>query len=315
MPEGLLGNLTVAATVAVNLGLALSMGAIASRLWLRGRDSAWRTGMLAQARDARRVGFVLTLAGLAASAWFEAAAMAETPLLQAGPALTNLLLRTHFGHAWIAGFAAWSAASLLPMSRDDGELRPAGLVAALAALAVFIATRSLASHAADRGDLTLDVAVDGLHLALAGTWVGIVLAGARLRVPREDAPPAARADATAWVQHLSSSATAALAGIVATGLFKAWRAMGAAPSLQAFVDSSYGRTLGAKLILVAVAVALGGLNRFLVLPRLFRQLDGARTGASWRAPLVAILRLEAATLALVLVAAALLAGAEPPGAP
>ena len=108
MPEGLLANLTVAATVAVNLGLALSMGAIASRLWLRGRDSAWRTGVLAQARDARRVGFVLALAGLAASAWLEAAAMAETPLLQAGPALANLLLRTHFGHAWIAGLAAWS---------------------------------------------------------------------------------------------------------------------------------------------------------------------------------------------------------------
>jgi putative copper resistance protein D len=314
MPERLLDGLMVAATVAVDLGLALLMGAIASRLWLRGRDSAWRTGVLAQARDASRFGFVLALAGLSASAWFEAAAMAETPLLQAGPSLADLLLRTHFGHAWIVGLVAWAVAGLLPMSRADGEPRPARLAAVLAALSIFIATRSVVSHAANRGDFTLDVAVDWFHLALVGAWVGIVLAGARLTVPREDAPPRARADATLWVRHMSSTATAALGGVAATGLFKAWRTLVAAPSLPAFVDSPYGRTLGAKLVLVAAAIALGGLNRFLVLPRLFRQLDGELAGGPWRARLTAILRLEAATLALALVAAAILVGTEPPGA-
>jgi len=50
-----------------------------------------------------------------------------------------------------------------------------------------------------------------------------------------------------------------------------------------------------------------------VLPGLFRQLAGGQHDGPWRQRLVTILRLEAATLLLVLVAASLLSGTEPPG--
>ena len=313
MSEGSLRALMMAATVAIHLGLALLVGAMASQLWLRGRDSAWRDEVLAQGRNARRSGCALGLAGLLASAWFEAAAMAETPLLQAGQAVEALVLRTHFGHAWTIGLVAWSIAGLLPFAEGSDGRRPVAFAAAIAALSVFIATRSVVSHAGSGGDFTPDVAVDWLHLSLVSLWVGMVMAGARLALPVDDAPLQARADAAYWVQRMSTTATVALVAIAATGLLKAWRAAVPASSVHEFLDSSYGHALGAKLVLVALAVALGGFNRFVVLPGLFRQLAGGQHGGPWRQRLVTILRLEAATLLLVLVAASLLSGTEPPG--
>jgi putative copper resistance protein D len=111
---------------------------------------------------------------------------------------------------------------------------------------------------------------------------------------------------------MSTSATVALVGIAATGVFKIWRALEPAVSVRQFIDSSYGEALAVKLLLVAIAIALGGINRFRVLPRLFDRMASAGTAERWGRALVAILRFEALTLALVLVAAAVLSGIEPP---
>ena len=102
-------------------------------------------------------------------------------------------------------------------------------------------------------------------------------------------------------------------GIGASGLFKVWRAFEPSASARQFIDSDYGHTLLVKLALVAVAVALGGANRFIVLPRLFAELAGVENGGGWRRGLTRILHVEAATLLLVLVAATVLGGTEPPG--
>jgi len=312
MPEGLLNGLVMAAAVAVNLGLAWMAGGLASRQWLKGRTSDWCTHVLVQATSARKLGFAVCSVGLVATLWFETAIMADTALSQAGPAVGSLLTQTHFGHAWLVGAVAWLAVAFLSLGTRARLPARVSLAIALAGLAVFILTRSVVSHAGGGGDWTFDVMVDGLHLTLASAWVGIVFAGARLRLPAESATPQARSDATHWVARMSLTATVALLGIVATGSFKAWRALAPAGSLQAIVGSTYGQALSAKLVLVALAVALGGINRLVVLPRLFRPLDTGDNPA-WRERLVAILRFEAATLTVVLVAAAVLSGSEPPG--
>lgn len=312
--DGTLRYLMMAAAVAVNLALALASGSLASQVWLQGRHSAWQAAVLAQGRGTRKAAFVLGLAGLLASAWFEAAAMAETPLLHSGPAVAALLLRTHFGHAWLVGIAAWSLACLAPQDGAQDGIRPIALATTLAALAIFVATRSVVSHAAAGGDLGVDVAIDGLHLALVSLWAGIVIAGARLALPPQDATRQARADATCWVQRMSSTATAALLAIAATGLFKVWRALAPVSSISGFMHSYYAHALAAKLGLIAVAVVLGGLNRFVVMPRLLPAWAGSRGVGAWRQRLLVILRLEAATLMLVLVTASLLSGTEPPDA-
>jgi putative copper resistance protein D len=318
MAEVPLAGLQVADTVAVHLGLALVVGSVASLMWLRSARSAWRDQVARQAVSAARLGFALTLAALPVALWLEAALATETPLLDAASATASLLQHTHFGHAWMAGLLAWLAAGLFLAGANAGSVasHPGRLAAGLLSLVIFAAARSVVSHAASHGDATPDVALDGLHIVLASLWVGIVLAGMRIALPGDAAPATERGDATRWVSRLSATATAALAGIVATGLFNAWRSVAAAASLGEFLASGYGQVLAVKLVLVAIAAGLGGFNRFRVLPPLFATLDTARAPApaDWRRRLVAILRVEAATLLLVLVAAAVLGSTEPPGA-
>jgi putative copper resistance protein D len=301
----------LAAAVAIALGLALVAGALASRAWMRGRSSAWRDRVLAQAARTCRLGFALGGAGLLAALWLGSAAMSGVPVREAGPAVGRVLRHTHFGLAWLTGLAAWlAAAACLAPERDAGRGRAAGLVA----LAVFVATRSVVSHAGAQGDASLDVLVDMLHVAFACCWVGIVLVGARLELPPPAASASERGDAAHWVASMSTSATVALCGVVATGTFKAWRALAPAASLAHAFDSGYGHALAAKLVLVALAAMLGGLDRFAVLPALARELAAGRPDddARWRRRLVAILRVEALVLILVVVAAAALGSAEPP---
>jgi len=313
MGEGTLRILALAATVAVHLGLALVIGAIASQAWLWRKPSAWREAVVAQALGMRRLGFAFGLLGVLAALWFEAATMAELPLTQAGSAIGTLLSHSHFGHATLVGVVAWLAAAALLVPRSSRRDEAVRIALSLGAVAVFIATRSVVSHAGSHGDVTADVAVDWLHLLLVSTWVGIVMAGARLALPSADAPAVEREAATHWVARLSTTATIALAGIGATGLYKVWRVFEPAASTLQFVDSDYGRTLVAKLALVSVAAGLGGANRFVVLPRLFAELSEVGHGGRWRRGLVRILRFEAATLLLVLIAAAVLGSTEPPG--
>jgi len=315
MPEGTLRILMIADLVAVHLGLALVIGALASQAWMWSRTSAWASRVAVQVAQARRAGFVLALAGLCAAVWFEAAAMSESPLLAAGPALGSLLTQTHYGHAAIIGLAAWLAAGAVLLMRHAGVSGLGAFIASLLGVALFVVTRSVVSHAGSQGDLTLDVAADAVHLVLVCLWVGIVVAGARLAIPDGSAAALDRSDASCWVQRMSATATAAIVGIAATGLFKVWRGWTAVGSLGAYTGSAYGYALLAKLALVTVAAALGGANRFLVLPGLFRSLAAANEhdDGSWRRRLLQILRVEACTLLLVLSAAAVLSSSELPG--
>ncbi|MBV8501590.1 MAG: CopD family protein [Paucibacter sp.] len=308
MLDGALSLLMRADLVAIHLGLALVMSSLASELWMEGRRSAWATGVVAQAAQARQTGFLLGLIGLGASLWFEAAAMSESPLFAAGAALGALLAHTHYGHAALVGLFAWLAAAGFLRVSHVGARKLVLFVAGLSGVCVFVVTRSAVSHAASQGDLTVDVAVDAIHLALVCLWVGVVIAGARLMIPSEALPAADRSDVWRWVSKMSSTATVAIAGILASGLFKIWRGWMDAGSLGTYIDSAYGHALVVKLALVAVAATLGGLNRFVGLPRLQAQDQGG--GHRW---LLLVLRAEACTLLLVLVAAAVLSSSELPG--
>jgi putative copper resistance protein D len=314
MTDGPQGLLLPADAVVIALGLALALGGLASAAWLRGRGSDWRGRTLARAREARRGGFALALAGLALAPVLEAGAMGDPPGWPSTDTLATLLRHTHYGHAALAGLAAWLAAGALVLAPRTGEPGRVRQSAGLLAILVVIATRSAVSHADARGDASLAVAVDVAHVALAVLWVGIVFAGARLALPPESARRADRADAMHWVARMSATATCSLAGVVATGAFKAWEMLAPAGPLLQAAASDYGRLLALKLALVTIAALLGGINRFRVLPALAGRQPAARAGdgARWRRRLLAILRVEALVLLLVMTAAALLAGTEPP---
>jgi len=61
-----------------------------------------------------------------------------------------------------------------------------------------------------------------------------------------------------------------------------------------------------KVVLVSVAIALGGFNKFVGLPT----ADASQTGLR---KVIAVLRIESIALLLVLIAAAFLTSSAPPG--
>lgn len=304
MGSGLVGALQLLDLAAIQLALALVLGGATSLRWLRTADSAWADRCGAVSRLATKAGGLLGVVTLAAAVWLQAATMAEVPLSQAGDTVVTLLLHTHYGHVALIGGAAWLVVAAVAWRR-------AGSSAVWLALLVVAWSRSAVSHAANSGDASLDIAVDVVHLMATSLWVGLVILAAATARPGSVAVE--RVDARRWVASLSACATVTLALVVATGVYKVWRAV---PAWASLPGSDYGWALFVKLGLVAAAVLLGGYNRMRVLPQLDdrdpTQHDPVAS-ARWHARLLAVLRVETVVLVLVVGCAALLASTEPPG--
>ena len=301
------------AIVVLNLSVAILVGAGAATLWLAGRHSLWTAGMRPRLRKTMLACFAAAMVAYVAVLWLEAASMAEMPVAEAFPAVQSVITATHYGYAWMLGAAALIVAWFTTAKRP-GTLGPGpASVLRLVALALFLYSRSIVSHAGASGDFTWAVAVDWVHLVLVSAWVGEVIVAGLITLRSE---PAAgqenRVDCARYVEALSTSATIALVGIFVTGLLSAWRGLG---SPDQVLGSSYGTMLLIKVGLVLCAAALGGLNRFVVMPALLAQLRGTgapEPGATRRFAFV--LRVEAVILLAVIVAAAILSSTPPPTA-
>lgn len=304
MPGGL-ATLQWAVTVVMYAAAAVCAGASLSALWLAPASAGWAAARRPALRRCALAAGVLALLAAIAVLWLESAAMADVPIAEAAPAVGMMLGSTHYGHAWVLGTVALACVIglLFWMPR-----RP---VAALTALALFWFARSTVSHAAGDNGL-LPVLVDWLHLALASLWLGeVVIAGTLVLPGPQPASAADRRERARYVMALSGMATAALAGILATGLFSAWQRI---DGIGELFGSDYGRTLLAKVAVVACAVLLGGFNRFFVM----RGWVAAEAGGRLASPHLQrrfrlVLRTEALVLCAALVLAILLAATSPGG--
>ncbi len=305
MPEGLLRYLMFGDAVAIQCGLALMAGGLASMHWLRQCAPSWARGVIQASRRSCTIGAGITLFASIAALWFQAAAMGDGTLGAAGSMVPMMVRETHYGHAWSAGFGALTAA-VIGMAVSVRFFVPVGALG----LAAFMLTRSVVSHAGVDGDFTLKVLVDWVHLVLVCLWVGMVFLGAFIALRRAPNTQVDEADSAIWVSSLSQAPTVALVGILSTGALKIWWAT---PSIAQLVASSYGGVLLVKLLLVGAAIALGGVNRFFVMPPLLGRLRGtARTAPNPQRRFGHVLRMEALVLLLVLVAAAVLSGTPNP---
>lgn len=173
------------------------------------------------------------------------------------------LTDTHFGHVWWWRALALAWAVWAWFSRPRGAW-PTWVMAI--AVAVIALTRSETGHPADHGDFTLAVWIDWLHILAAGTWVGSLF-GMTLavfpRLLREG--DASLPSAALMFQRLSTLSGAALAVLVACGIYNAIQQLG---SLEALWTSRYGINLDVKLALVLAMIAVGAHNRYAKLPRL-----------------------------------------------
>ncbi|MET0963895.1 MAG: CopD family protein [Noviherbaspirillum sp.] len=300
-----------AATVLINASLAWIAGVLASRLWLLHQNAQWQKIAVERLSPAMATGLLACAAGLFLSLWTESAAMGDVAWLDAWPAFTQMLGSTHYGRAGAAA-AALLAAAMLAHWRLRGAAAGLGYVGSITLLLLLVfAARVAIGHAYEHGPLSVAVLVEWLHLLFMSLWTGIVFAAGWLVLPHalahEASPTRERA---AYLGSMSRWATAALAGILATGAYNAWRVLG---SPRELIDADYGRVVLAKLCLVAAAMALGSFNRFHGLPAALA--PHAAPGKAQRAlgTVIAVLRVESLVLLLVLAAAALLTNSAPHG--
>ena len=294
----------IALVALLNLALALLVGATLAGSWLAAHSSGWASTTTRQVRTTARIATVLTLLASVLVLWFQVAVMTELPLLAAAPAAMIVLTGSYYGMSWLAGCAALIALIVLHASGWRGIAID---IAIACALAVFAVSRSLVSHAVMDGGLSWSVAFETVHLLLVSGWVGMVLVAGWSVLARPPGTMAADlASCRRYANTLSRAAMLAVIGIVLTGAFNAWRAMG---DITQLVTTDWGLTLTAKLVLVGSAIALGAINRWWLVPALMTDPDSDRACRRFALNL----RIEGVVLMLTLVAAALLSAGSPPG--
>lgn len=237
---------------------------------------------------------VTSVGELAYRAGVMAAAAPGGELTAGLAAIPAVLAHTHFGWVWVLrGFALLA----IPVAR---RLPVRGVAVPLALLVA--ATTTLAGHAADAGDWSVASLNDWVHVVSGGAWTGGLMALAILLL--REAPGWPPGTLTTVCRRFSRLAAWCLAAVVATGAWNAWTQV---PEPAALWTTEYGRALGVKLVLVALLVAYGAANRFLVMPEL-----RAENEASPRARLGRYVGREALLALGVFAATAALTDSTPP---
>ena len=199
-----------------------------------------------------------------------------------------VLIGSRFGDVWVSRMALLIfSAALIFVSEYYRALMPqlsAGIWKGMPWLgALFIGLTMVTSHAAGSTLLPwLAIAVDWIHALVAAFWLGGVLALALLLPPAlaslgEDSR---RSALRAVILRFSRIVTPLVALMIVSGIYN---------SLNFFVtpsdlSTSYGRTLGVKLLMVAPLLLIGGWQHVALRPQLAARLASALAilPRSWR---------------------------------
>ena len=283
--------LQMGAALILNGGFAWLTGVVMARRWLL----RCHPGLLDDVAPLLRLSAVLAalaaLLATGASLWAAAALMGDVGLGEALDMLPTVATGTAYGHMGLIAMAAMATLAVLMAGKFHDLL-------AVAMLLVFALARACISHAGEQGVPSVAYCLEVVHLLLVGAWLGGVAIAAWIVLP------AARRSGVGiapYLQALSTAATIALAGIVASGAFNAWQRL---DSLSQLTATSWALALVVKLVVFAAAVLLGAYNRWWGFP------GAGRDGAA-RATLV--LRIESVVLIGALAAAACLTVQPPPG--
>jgi len=221
-----------------------------------------------------------------------AAGMADSTLRDAIPLLPEVMRETFAGRVW-----AWRLATALLLAIVAWIPAPgrSATTLMLVIAAALLALQSVTSHAVDKGPFA--IAIHFAHQAAAGLWIGALVS---LLI-------GALGDAGADWLRLATSRVSTIAGwsvaaLIATGLIRAWEALGL--RLDLLVNSIYGRTLLWKVGTAATVILIGGYNRY--------RLVGSVSESSARAALIRNVAVESVLLAAVLGWSVVLANTPPP---
>ena len=226
----------------------------------------------------------------------EAASMAEDWSAAIDPGtLLAVVTDTAFGNAWIAHLAL--AAALVALAFAPGPRWTS--IAIVSGLT--LASLALVGHAAVRTGLEgmAQRANHALHLLTAGAWLGGLIPFAMCVSAYADARR--HRDAVTAMMRFSFWGQFVVAALVMTGAANVMLISGRVPFPPA---TPYRELLDAKLLVVALMIALALANRFVVAPRLGR-------GASALAVLMTTSLIEAALGTIVVALVSVFALLDP----
>jgi copper resistance protein D len=293
----------VAMAALMNVAFAFAVGSALLGAWLakdaQTKVSPARPAWLRAQRSLLTACVVLVLADLG---WllYQSAAMSGSSLPQAFGVIPTVLAQTHIGYAWSVAFIGALVLLLTALSSHASTLRNALLWLAVIVIA---AGKASLGHAADAGVASAAIGMQTLHVLVTSVWGGLAMA-AGLSVLPALGTSTARGMLIRTATQVSNVSVVAVGLVLLSGIFNAVRGSGG--SLQAIQFSTWGHVLTLKLVLVAMALVLGGLNRFLALPRL------RRTASTMDAhTFVNVLYLEALAMIGAFVAAAALSHSVP----
>lgn len=277
-------------------GLALLLGGSAFLLlcWPAGRA-------LASVRRLVWAGWAVVVVAAVAAIPVQGAYVAGAALT---PAVLADALTSQFGILHLVRLTVLALAvpvlrrTLRPDEPPSWRLAAPGGVLAAAVAATFAGT----GHSAAGIWPPLAIVSDTVHLSAVGLWAGglVLLAVHALRPRHVDG-------LGGGLVRFSRLATTVVVTLVVTGTFQAWRTVG---SLDALGTTSYGRLLLAKLALVAVVFAIGGLSLLAVRrARVVRLRRTVPVEAGVAAVILAV------TATLVITPPARQSGAAPTGGP
>ena len=309
------------------IGLALGALAFLLLVW---RQAAARVGLGAApaAAFARRHRLLLLVAagsGAASAALAVVCQGAEAAGLPLPDALSASVVRetlgTRFGTVWGIGVVAWlllglaAALALAPAGRGRGRdgREPAPLaLAALAPPALFLLLLpALGGHASVQSPTWLLLPANAVHVAAMAVWAG-GLATLLLALPAATRALPARGDRSrllaAALSRFSPLALGAVIALVASGIVQG---VVEVRTVAHLFDTPFGRAVAVKVALLLGLVALGAVQRRLVLPRLRAVAAAAEPPAQAGLLLRRVLRGELLLIAGALAATAALAAYAP----
>jgi copper transport protein len=174
-----------------------------------------------------------------------------------GPGLATIVLGSSWGHGWLFGMIG--AVLVLPgfiLSRRHVAVgTPIALTGALA----MVLSPALSGHAATANWFVASVALDAMHVASIGAWVGgllvVVVVGIPAMARLTDGNPDAAVSALVNSFHPLALLCAPLA--ILTGAGSSVLRLG---SLTALTTTGYGRVLVVKVSLALAVVGMGAYN-------------------------------------------------------
>ena len=295
-------------TAMVNASYAMMIGVLAAQLWLRHTGNGDRQGVNEKLRTAMGVGLVVGLAATLLSLWQASATMADVPLLESGPSLWVMFANTSYGRFGMALLLVLTLGVVLHFVCRLGRQSPLHRSAILGVLVAFAVCRVATGHAAENGLFSVAIMAELIHVLSMALWSGSVIVAAWIVIPTSTRG-AAPGSIAPYLASLSSWATGALAAVLATGIYNAFRVLNHPAELG---STEYGWVLTTKLCFVGIAIALGGWNRFIGFSAVIAAAAEPDTQKTKLRVITSVLRAESIALLIVLLAAAILTASAPP---